>query len=81
MAGAKTLFDNMFSQFLIKKKKFSLWFGQSYGSVYSGAELFFGGSNPNYYIGNFTYVPVTAEGYWQFAMTEYLNLIFSIAFI
>ena len=27
-----------------------------------------GGSDPRYYEGNFTYVPVTKKGYWQFAM-------------
>ncbi|EFN72348.1 Cathepsin D [Camponotus floridanus] len=31
-----------------------------------GGELTLGGSNPTYYEGDFTYVPVTNKGYWQF---------------
>jgi len=31
-----------------------------------GGELLLGGTNPKYYSGQFTYVPLTAETYWQF---------------
>ena len=70
MSGAKTLLDNMMSQFIIPKKVFSIWFGQTCESLSVG-ELFFGGSDPNYYFGNFTYINVSVQGHWKFAVNGY----------
>jgi len=33
-----------------------------------GGELILGGSDPQFYTGNFSYMPVTKQGYWQFNM-------------
>lgn len=37
-----------------------------------GGELILGGSDPNYYTGQFSYVPVSQEGYWQFGVSGYV---------
>ena len=56
-----TVFQNMFSQGLISQNKFSFWLNRD-PSQSNGGQLFLGGSNPNYYTGNFTYVPVSKQG-------------------
>ena len=33
-----------------------------------GGELVLGGTDPKHFFGNFTYVPLTSETYWEFHM-------------
>ncbi len=33
-----------------------------------GGELLLGGTDPTHFVGDLTYVPLTAETYWQFNM-------------
>ncbi|ONK81650.1 uncharacterized protein A4U43_C01F31480 [Asparagus officinalis] len=62
---------NMVGQKLIRDPVFSFWLNRKNGEV-QGGELVFGGSDPNHFKGERTYVPVTQKGYWQFNMGEVL---------
>ncbi|XP_060662505.1 pepsin A-like [Drosophila nasuta] len=59
-------FYNMYMQGLISQPVFSFYLADDTSS--SGGELIFGGSDPAYYAGNMTYVPVTVEDYWMFTV-------------
>lgn len=65
--GVETVFNNMFNQALVEKNVFSFWLDRD-PSKSNGGQLFLGGSNPLYYSGDFTYLNVSRQGYWQFAM-------------
>lgn len=65
--GVETVFNNMFQQGLVPRNAFSFWLDRDPVNP-KGGELFLGGSDPAYYIGDFTYVDVTRQGYWQFKM-------------
>lgn len=58
-------FYNMIEKGLIDEPVFSFWLNKNQDSNIGG-ELYFGGTNPNYYIGDINYVDLTTTTYWQF---------------
>lgn len=63
-----TVFGNMVKQGLVKDPVFSFYLDRDpNGAV--GGEIIFGGSDPNYYEGDLSYIPLSKIGYWQFNMS------------
>jgi phytepsin len=62
---------SMVDQGLVDQPVFSFWLNRN-TEEQEGGELVFGGIDPNHYIGEHTYVPVTQKGYWQFDMGDVL---------
>jgi len=62
---------NILQQKLVTNPVFSFWLSKNPSGA-SGGELLFGGTDPKYYTGAFTYVPLTNQTYWQFKLDDVL---------
>ncbi|XP_025264502.1 lysosomal aspartic protease-like isoform X2 [Camponotus floridanus] len=65
----KPVFYNMVQQNLVSSSIFSIYLNRD-ASADFGGKLIFGGSDPAYYEGSFTYVPVIRTEYWQFTINN-----------
>lgn len=65
--GVEPVFNKMIDQKLVPQPVFSFYLSRDESSNVGG-ELILGGSDPNYYVPPFTYVPVDKQGYWQFKL-------------
>uniref|UniRef100_A0A8C5WLQ1 Cathepsin D n=1 Tax=Leptobrachium leishanense TaxID=445787 RepID=A0A8C5WLQ1_9ANUR len=67
--GAPTVFDDIMEQALVDENVFSFYLNRDPASQ-PGGELLLGGSDPQYYTGDFNYLNVTRKAYWQIRMDQ-----------
>ncbi|CAF89153.1 unnamed protein product, partial [Tetraodon nigroviridis] len=67
--GVAPVFDNIMSQKKVEKNVFSFYLNRN-PQTQPGGELLLGGTDPQYYTGDFSYVNVTRQAYWQIHVDE-----------
>ncbi|XP_045312303.1 renin isoform X2 [Leopardus geoffroyi] len=66
VGGVTPVFDHILSQGVLKEDVFSVYYSRN--SHLLGGEVVLGGSDPQYYQGNFHYVSISKTGSWQIKM-------------
>ncbi|XP_037667989.1 renin isoform X2 [Choloepus didactylus] len=66
VGGVTPVFDHILSQRVLKEDVFSVYYSRN--SHLLGGEIVLGGSDPQYYRGNFHYVSLSKNGFWQIKM-------------
>ncbi|XP_077011897.1 renin [Tamandua tetradactyla] len=66
VGGVTPVFDHILSQGVLKEDVFSVYYSRN--SHLLGGEIVLGGSDPQYYRGNFHYVSLSKNGFWQIKM-------------
>uniref|UniRef100_A0A8B9D0J1 pepsin A n=1 Tax=Anser brachyrhynchus TaxID=132585 RepID=A0A8B9D0J1_9AVES len=61
-SGATPIFDNMMSQGLVSQDLFSIYLTPN---KRNGSFVLFGGIDDTYFTGNLSWIPLTAQSYWQ----------------
>jgi phytepsin len=67
--GVTPVFYNLVAQNLVASPVFAFWLNRDQTQE-TGGELTFGGVDPKHYSGDFTFLPVTRKGYWQFDLAD-----------
>ncbi|XP_004578790.2 renin isoform X2 [Ochotona princeps] len=69
VGGVTPVFDHILSQRVLKEDVFSVYYSRwAENSHLLGGEIVLGGSDPQYYQGNFHYVSISKSGSWQITM-------------